>query len=265
MNTAAIPQTPDAAFIRERDEIQHFIVDALAFERSPHLVFKGGTMLRVCVFDDYRFSEDLDFDWTGSPDRFDELMRRAGNRASKKSGHNIYFAVGSRSSRSSFKWKTEAYEGSVKIDRLLCHKNLLPGTQMWRVIDHWNNLRTPMNTICGYRLESVLSDKLRALASLRRAKARDLYDIRNLFSSDRVSIDEAFRAYESTPLDPRSKGTQSVRPEELPKIFFNKYQDLKDDWKRLEDSKLADPLPDFESTFTHFFELFSAKYPLTPR
>ena len=39
--------------------------------RDPQrLVFKGGTMLRVCGLPDYRFSEDLDFDWMGSPPGF---------------------------------------------------------------------------------------------------------------------------------------------------------------------------------------------------
>ena len=33
-------------------------------------MFKGGTLLRVCGLPDYRYSEDLDFDWMGSPHGF---------------------------------------------------------------------------------------------------------------------------------------------------------------------------------------------------
>ena len=31
------------------------------------MVFKGGTLLRTCWHHDYRYSEDLDFDWVTDP------------------------------------------------------------------------------------------------------------------------------------------------------------------------------------------------------
>ena len=34
----------------------------------PRVVFKGGTLLRVCYRHDWRFSEDLDFDWVHADD-----------------------------------------------------------------------------------------------------------------------------------------------------------------------------------------------------
>ena len=59
-------------FIEERDLVQHQIVAALAERRSSHprVRFKGGTLLRACWADEYRFSEDLDFDWILSPETF---------------------------------------------------------------------------------------------------------------------------------------------------------------------------------------------------
>jgi len=42
-------------FEEERDRVQHHIVAAVAYKDDPRLVFKGGTMLRVCGLPDYRW------------------------------------------------------------------------------------------------------------------------------------------------------------------------------------------------------------------
>ena len=55
----------------------HHVVAALAEAGDDRLVFKGGTLLRVCVFEDYRWSEDLDFDWAGSPQQLRALVDAA--------------------------------------------------------------------------------------------------------------------------------------------------------------------------------------------
>ena len=36
------------------------------------MCFKGGTLLRACWAEQYRFSEDLDFDWIGPPGTADK-------------------------------------------------------------------------------------------------------------------------------------------------------------------------------------------------
>ena len=46
----------------ERDYVLAHIIAGLATLDDRHgLVFKGGTALRLCFFDDYRYSADLDF------------------------------------------------------------------------------------------------------------------------------------------------------------------------------------------------------------
>jgi len=61
------PEQPASPAVVARDRIQHLIVAAIAARqrRRPRLVFKGGTLLRSCWREDYRYSEDLDFDWVG--------------------------------------------------------------------------------------------------------------------------------------------------------------------------------------------------------
>ena len=46
----------------ERDYVLAHVVTSLAtLENDTGLVFKGGTALRLCHIDDYRYSADLDF------------------------------------------------------------------------------------------------------------------------------------------------------------------------------------------------------------
>lgn len=55
------------------DLVQHQVVSIIAAhqQRRPRVVFKGGTLLRMCYRRHYRYSEDLDFDWVyeDAPDR----------------------------------------------------------------------------------------------------------------------------------------------------------------------------------------------------
>ncbi len=62
----AITQIADrdgvSAIVVERDYVLTHIVDSLArVDESRGLVFKGGTALRLCFYEDFRYSADLDF------------------------------------------------------------------------------------------------------------------------------------------------------------------------------------------------------------
>lgn len=50
----------------ERDYVlAHCLVAVSRLPEAGSLVFKGGTALRMCYFDDYRYSADLDFSLIG--------------------------------------------------------------------------------------------------------------------------------------------------------------------------------------------------------
>lgn len=55
--------------VLQRDYVLSRILSTMAVHPiSTSLRFKGGTALRKCYFANYRFSEDLDFTWTGAGD-----------------------------------------------------------------------------------------------------------------------------------------------------------------------------------------------------
>lgn len=45
----------------ERDYVLANVCSDIGAVGDPRLVFKGGTLLRLCYFDEYRYSADLDF------------------------------------------------------------------------------------------------------------------------------------------------------------------------------------------------------------
>ena len=89
---AVLKQSP--TFKEERDRAQHHIVAAVAYKDDPRLVFKGGTMLRVCGLPDYRYSEDFDFDWVGTPREFHTVLNAAVTHAAWSSGVDLTLAIG---------------------------------------------------------------------------------------------------------------------------------------------------------------------------
>jgi uncharacterized protein len=53
----------------ERDYVLAHVLTAISeHDRKAQLVFKGGTALRLCHFEDYCYSADLDFSLTGGFD-----------------------------------------------------------------------------------------------------------------------------------------------------------------------------------------------------
>ena len=62
----------------ERDYVLNHVLAAIAnCEQAKQIVFKGGTALRLCYFDDYRYSADLDFSLIGGLDRRSALQKVA--------------------------------------------------------------------------------------------------------------------------------------------------------------------------------------------
>ena len=79
----------------EKDYVLGWFLWAIAtdLELSPSWVFKGGTCLKKCYFETYRFSEDLDFtarsEETLDPDALCRLFAAIGERIYEASGIEV--------------------------------------------------------------------------------------------------------------------------------------------------------------------------------
>lgn len=155
-------------------------------------IFKGGTCLKKCYLETYRFSEDLDFTVIeGGPIEPDVVLAALMpilDRIGQESG--IDFTVrapmlrirpGGRSAEGRVYYRGPRgapTAASIKLD--LTNDELLVRPPVLRPISHDypEELPPPAQVRC-YGFEEVFAEKLRAMGE--RARPRDLYDIVNLF------------------------------------------------------------------------------------
>lgn len=163
-------------------------------------VFKGGTCLKKCFLETYRFSEDLDFTVLPrgpiQPDDLEPIMRSVLTRVSEESG--IDFNVSAprfREREGGLSGEGRVYyrgprgaptPASIKLDLSGTEKVVRP--TVIRPIAHpfSDEFPTPGEIRC-YSFEELFAEKIRALGE--RCRPRDLYDVVNLYRRDDFQAD----------------------------------------------------------------------------
>ena len=165
-------------------------------------VFKGGTCLKKCYFETYRFSEDLDFTLCET-DKIDNnfltlVFRDIGEWVYENTGIELpnelqeFKTFQNPRGTSSCQGKL-SYRGPIaprsgnlpriKLDLTLDELLLLPPNE--RSINHeYTDAPTEGITVRCYAYEEAFAEKVRALGD--RARPRDLYDVISLFRNPEV-------------------------------------------------------------------------------
>lgn len=237
-------------FILERDKVQHFLVSALAKINSPNLVFKGGTLLRVCIFENYRFSEDLDFDWTSTAEEFSNIMEQAATLASRKSGYFLEFPLDRKANRQVFRWDAGEISGNIKIDKIIVNKNAIPPVNNWHINGLWDTNHSKQ-TICGYSLSSIIADKLRAVVN--RSEPRDIYDLYHIMQTPK-DIAQGLARYNKNPRDPRRPDVKSPVLRQLASHILNKHNDYMLEWPKFTESGLVEKIVSLDTALLYICE-----------
>jgi predicted nucleotidyltransferase component of viral defense system len=175
-------------------------------ELRDRWIFKGGTCLKKCYFETYRFSEDLDFTLL-RPSHIDaEYLQAAlaevGTRVYEESGIEmpgdlLRFEVyenprGNPSCQGRVYYRSQFQSGNnfpaVKLD--LTADEILIDEGVWRPVSHPYSDQPSggVEALC-YSYEELFGEKLRALGE--RTRARDLYDVINLHRNSQYSPDPA--------------------------------------------------------------------------
>lgn len=155
-------------------------------------VFKGGTSLKKCYLETYRFSEDLDFtvlpDGPVASDTVAPLVREVLQRVGDESGIDFSRREPAFKTHESGKYTQGRvyYVGprqtpgvaSIIID--LSGSEVVARPPVLREVSHAfpDTLPAPGTVLC-YCFEEVFAEKIRAMGE--RGRPRDLYDIVNLF------------------------------------------------------------------------------------
>ena len=184
----------------ERDYVLAWFLTGLANHPLREiLVFKGGTALRRCWIDHYRFSEDLDFTLT-KPIQFSEILVRLNEvfeSVYRECGLKIEFDREDRASHQNSYTFYLKYQGplpasnDVKVD-ITINEVFCFGAQsrpIFQTYDEFEDLpQGPMLNV--YSIEEIVIEKVAALSDRARNEPRDLYDLWHLFGEHSIVLQE---------------------------------------------------------------------------
>jgi predicted nucleotidyltransferase component of viral defense system len=249
--------------IIEKDYVLNWVLAGIASRKNLNnkWVFKGGTCLKKCFFENYRFSEDLDFTLLevvqNDTSFFQTEFRKLSEWVYDNSGieilkQEISFEVYKNPRHSLSVRGRISYRGPmqrrnnlsrIKLD-LTSDEQIVLAPEYRKIYHPYSDNLGGENTIYAYCLEEIFAEKFRALID--RLRPRDLYDVINLYQQKRFDVD-------------REKFIQSLHDKchfkkiALPTMdIFLEHQSIKElesEWDHMLAHQIHNLLP-----FTHYWE-----------
>lgn len=184
----------------DKDYVLGQFLSAFMQKFSPDLIFKGGTCLRKCYIEGYRFSEDLDF--TSHDNEFvidaaslSEICQAASNHSGIifqeetigflmhrdiPKGFQVKIAYwGANHSRNTQPTPTERWHTKIKLE--ISTDELMVTPIEKRTISHpYSDQLISNDPIPCYSIDEVVAEKLRSLKQRSYTAPRDFYDLFHL-------------------------------------------------------------------------------------
>ena len=231
----------------EKDYILTWILLGMSKQArlSKDLVFKGGTVLKKVYFEDYRYSEDLDFTLLNeelSNEKIFSDFQQVFAWIKEEANIDLQLTEDAEHESGSINFYI-SYAGplggaginkKVKVD-ITRKETLEYEAALKPVFIHYSDLET-FDILC-YPLEEILIEKMCALIG--RTQPRDLYDLWYLLEYNKMDITYSWPEFERKA---KNKG-------HMPSAFKDKVQakmsSFKGRWKGSLSNQIRD-LPDFE-------------------
>jgi len=244
----------------EKDYVLGWLLAAIAAEPAlaQSWVFKGGTCLRKCYYETYRFSEDLDFTviegGPEQPQELAEIFARVASWLQERSGIELLVDERTFGQRRNLRGNptTQArisYRGpnpppvlpKVKLD-ITSDEMLVERPVLRRVVHPYGDGPLPSEGALCYSLTELAAEKTRALAE--RCRPRDLYDVVHVY-----------RHPDLLEAGPRTRRVLArkcehvgIRVPDMETIRSSPHAgELAQEWENMLGHQLPRPLPPFES------------------
>ncbi len=241
--------------VLERDYCTAWFLVGLSRTPLRHRVaFKGGTAIKRCFIEDYRFSEDLDFTLIeevpfevirSELDRVFEVVEQASGIPLRFAREDRRRHVNSHTFYLGYEGPLPAVRGAreIKVDVTISERLVLPLQErpVLQGYEEYSDL-TGDALIRVYSLEEIAVEKVVALLDRARNEPRDLYDIWRLTSDGHVELAE-LRAEVKAKLDFRGRGLDAVTD-----VFRRKEARYSKLWRTRLAAQMA-KLPSFEEVF----------------
>lgn len=258
----------------EKDYVLGWLLAGIAHHEvlSSQWIFKGGTCLRKCYYETFRFSEDLDFTIAeGGPEEPEQLIAIFGEIADwlrEESGLELLLDDSAFRRKQNLRGKPTtqgriSYKGpnppsvlpKVKLD--LTSDEVLVDRPIFRRIGHQYSDALPEDEVLCYSLTELFGEKLRALSQ--RCRPRDLYDVVHMHRHpDLIGHANAVGVVLARKCE--HAGIEVPTIEAIRSTVFR--QEVETEWENMLGHQLPKPLPpfaDFWATLDDVFEWLSGK------
>ncbi len=197
----------------ERDYVLANLCADIGTAGDTRLVFKGGTLLRLCYFADYRYSADLDFSAVDGLSRAEatSLVADAIDTCRTRLELPVLEIVHGEGGTPwvSYVGPLGAKPRAIKLD--ISDAELVASRTRINLQSRWPDLPDGA-AIDGYTIDEVAAEKVRCIAE--RVQCRDLYDMHQLLDADLVDPLDAWYLYLRKAENDRSRGRQRKSPRE---------------------------------------------------
>ncbi len=254
----------------EKDYVLGWLLAGVAqhADLAASWVFKGGTCLRKCYYETFRFSEDLDFTVVDSgPEEVSELQgifADVGEWIREESGIELLVddkAFRRRRNRRGHPTAQGkiAYRGpnetrgmlpKVKFD--ITSDEVLARPSVRRPIGHpYSDHPLPVAGVACYDIDELFGEKLRALAE--RCRPRDLYDVIHLHRHP----DLVGRASDVRDVLQAKCGHAGIERPTLDTILGTRFRaEIESEWENMLGHQLPRPLPPFATFWATLGDVF---------
>jgi hypothetical protein len=221
----------------ERDYMLANICADIGAVCGSRLVLKGGTLLRLCYFDDYRYSADLDFsavDGLTATGSF-ALVVAATEACRRRIEAPVLevSAVGGGTAWVAYIGPLGSRPRKVKLD--VSDTELVEGHHRLPLQRRWQDLPAGA-AVEGYTLEEVGAEKLRCIAE--RLQCRDLFDLHSLLAGRYVDPLETWHLYLRKAANDQLRSRQRTPPKKWADTFERRLGAYRGRW----DQELGDYL-----------------------
>lgn len=204
----------------ERDYVLTHVLAAIGRQPGNHgMIFKGGTALRLCYFEDYRYSADLDFSLQDdtNPQAALELVKAALGELAQRIGlpHLAIAEDGKHIEYVGPLGKQRDLKLDVATDELIEETATLP--LLARYSDQ------PAVQVEVYTLHEIAAEKLRCV--IQRLQARDLFDLNELFVINALDVEETWPVFERKALH------KDIDPGRFSETFEKRMPQWKSRWE----------------------------------
>ena len=220
----------------ERDYVlAHIIAGFASLEDNHGVVFKGGTALRLCHFENYRYSADLDFSMIeGNVADGYEVIHAALGQASGII-ENLYLTTDKSPARIAYTGPL-GRERRLKLD--IADNELVLETEELSLIPRWDDLSTDA-CVPAYTLNEIAGEKLRCV--MQRLQCRDLYDLFLLFDEAQVDSSDAARIFT------RKARHRGIDPDNFADKYRERVDRYRERWAKELSEHVQGEVPHFEA------------------